>query len=82
MDELRMIVVTERQRGLLSEAAQDRLAQGRATETLVETAGRETSHLPAAALPTAEPRLGRALFGRESRAIGADCCVPYAERAA
>jgi hypothetical protein len=41
----------------------------------------ETSHFGAAVGPAPEARLERALFGRETRAIGSNCCVPFAERA-
>ncbi|HEV8516746.1 MAG TPA: hypothetical protein VGQ47_03780 [Candidatus Limnocylindrales bacterium] len=80
MDELRRIVVSERQRGLRAEAAEDRLGR------LTNDAGTgamvtETSHFGAAVGPAPEARLERALFGRETRAIGSNCCVPFAERA-
>lgn len=72
MDEIRMIVVTERQHALRKEAAEDRrLHDGIAA--LGHAAGGEPSHLAARDGPAA----GRlpAAPGPRPRAAGSGCCV-------
>jgi hypothetical protein len=79
MDELQMIIVREQQRTYRQQAAEDRLA--RHIDPVVTRPGNgDGSHLsePAGRAPLG---LERTVFGRETAAVGYDCCVASAERA-
>ena len=79
MDELQMIVVREQQRTYRQQAAEDRLA--RHTDRVVtRPADGESSQLSEPAGHAAFD-LERRIFGRETAAVGYDCCVTSAERA-
>jgi hypothetical protein len=79
VDELQMIVVRQQQQTYRQQAAEDRLAR-HIDRVVTRPADGESSHLfdPAGHAPR---RLERTLFGKETAAVGYDCCVASAERA-